>query len=143
MRVIVEKCFRLLQGLDSVSPVDIAKKVEELLESLVIVEPTGDNDYISKEAQTNATTLLHIHLRTALNSRKLMEQDKLGLQALQWLFGEIKHQFHRSMAHAGEVIGAMAAQSIGEPATQMTLNTFHFAGENQGELVLSLFWACY
>ena len=26
------------------------------------------------------------------------------------------------------MVGAMAAQSIGEPATQMTLNTFHFAG---------------
>lgn len=28
----------------------------------------------------------------------------------------------------GEMIGCLAAQSIGEPATQMTLNTFHFAG---------------
>ena len=26
------------------------------------------------------------------------------------------------------MVGAVAAQSIGEPATQMTLNTFHFAG---------------
>lgn len=94
-----------------------------------MVASTGSNDYISKEAQTNATTLLNIHLRTALNSRKLMEHYRLGPQALQWLFGEVAHQFHRSMAHAGEVIGAMAAQSIGEPATQMTLNTFHFAGK--------------
>lgn len=115
--------------MNSVNPVDIAKSVEELLESLIVVETTGDNDYISKEAQTNATTLLNIHLRTALNSHKLMEVDRLGPQGLHWLFGEIKHQFHRSMAHAGEVIGAMAAQSIGEPATQMTLNTFHFAGQ--------------
>ena len=28
----------------------------------------------------------------------------------------------------GEAVGAIAAQSIGEPATQMTLKTFHFAG---------------
>ena len=28
----------------------------------------------------------------------------------------------------GEMVGVLAAQSIGEPATQMTLNTFHFAG---------------
>lgn len=28
----------------------------------------------------------------------------------------------------GEPVGAMSAQSIGEPATQMTLKTFHFAG---------------
>jgi DNA-directed RNA polymerase III subunit RPC1 len=29
---------------------------------------------------------------------------------------------------AGEAVGAIAAQSIGEPGTQMTLKTFHFAG---------------
>ena len=28
----------------------------------------------------------------------------------------------------GEMVGMIAAQSIGEPTTQMTLNTFHFAG---------------
>lgn len=28
----------------------------------------------------------------------------------------------------GETVGPITAQSIGEPATQMTLKTFHFAG---------------
>jgi len=28
----------------------------------------------------------------------------------------------------GEAVGVIAAQSMGEPSTQMTLNTFHFAG---------------
>lgn len=30
--------------------------------------------------------------------------------------------------HVGEAVGAITAQSIGEPGTQMTLKTFHFAG---------------
>ena len=34
------------------------------------------------------------------------------------------------MISIGEMVGAIAAQSIGEPATQMTLNTFHLAGVN-------------
>ena len=29
---------------------------------------------------------------------------------------------------AGTAVGALCAQSIGEPGTQMTLKTFHFAG---------------
>lgn len=29
---------------------------------------------------------------------------------------------------SGTAVGALAAQSIGEPGTQMTLKTFHFAG---------------
>ena len=34
----------------------------------------------------------------------------------------------QSMANPGEMVGIIAAQSIGEPSTQMTLNTFHLAG---------------
>ena len=30
--------------------------------------------------------------------------------------------------HTGTAVGAIGAQSIGEPGTQMTLKTFHFAG---------------
>ena len=30
--------------------------------------------------------------------------------------------------HTGSAVGAICAQSIGEPGTQMTLKTFHFAG---------------
>ena len=33
-----------------------------------------------------------------------------------------------SIVDPGEAVGLLAAQSIGEPSTQMTLNTFHFAG---------------
>uniref|UniRef100_A0A5S6R1C0 DNA-directed RNA polymerase subunit n=1 Tax=Trichuris muris TaxID=70415 RepID=A0A5S6R1C0_TRIMR len=33
-----------------------------------------------------------------------------------------------SLVDPGEAVGLLAAQSIGEPSTQMTLNTFHFAG---------------
>lgn len=41
---------------------------------------------------------------------------------------EIEHRFHHAKVHSGEMVGVIAAQSVGEPATQMTLNTFHFAG---------------
>ena len=40
----------------------------------------------------------------------------------------IEQQFYKSRIIPGEMVGPLAAQSIGEPATQMTLNTFHYAG---------------
>lgn len=40
--------------------------------------------------------------------------------------------------HAGEVVGSIAAHSIGEPATQMTLNTFHFAGVSSKNVTLGV-----
>lgn len=36
--------------------------------------------------------------------------------------------YEQSMVVPGEAVGAVSAQSIGEPGTQMTLKTFHFAG---------------
>lgn len=36
--------------------------------------------------------------------------------------------YERSMVEPGEAVGTVAAQSIGEPGTQMTLRTFHYAG---------------
>ena len=37
-------------------------------------------------------------------------------------------KFEKSKVEAGHAVGAVGAQSIGEPGTQMTLKTFHFAG---------------
>jgi hypothetical protein len=37
-------------------------------------------------------------------------------------------KFLRALAAPGEAVGVLAAQSVGEPSTQMTLNTFHMAG---------------
>ncbi|KAL7535540.1 hypothetical protein ACHAXR_006555 [Thalassiosira sp. AJA248-18] len=37
-------------------------------------------------------------------------------------------KYSSALVHPGEAVGSIAAQSIGEPSTQMTLNTFHLAG---------------
>ena len=52
--------------------------------------------------------------------------------------GEIEGQFARSVAQPGEMCGTLAAQSIGEPATQMTLNTFHYAGVSSKNVTLGV-----
>lgn len=47
---------------------------------------------------------------------------KLRFTVLMWV------KFLRSTVNPGEPVGTLAAQSVGEPSTQMTLNTFHLAG---------------
>jgi DNA-directed RNA polymerase subunit A' len=42
------------------------------------------------------------------------------------------------MAEPGEAAGVVTAQSIGEPGTQMTLRTFHFAGVKERNVTLGL-----
>lgn len=43
-----------------------------------------------------------------------------------------------SFAPPGESVGLLAAQSVGEPSTQMTLNTFHFAGRGEMNVTLGI-----
>ena len=40
----------------------------------------------------------------------------------------VENDYLDSQISANEAIGVITAQSVGEPSTQMTLNTFHFAG---------------
>lgn len=42
------------------------------------------------------------------------------------------------MVEPGEPVGVLAAQSVGEPSTQMTLNTFHFAGRGDMNVTLGI-----
>ena len=53
-------------------------------------------------------------------------------RALMWL------KYMRSLAEPGEAVGLLAAQSLGEPSTQMTLNTFHFAGFGAKNVTLGI-----
>ena len=39
-----------------------------------------------------------------------------------------RKKYERAKVEPGTAVGALCAQSIGEPGTQMTLKTFHFAG---------------
>ncbi|KAG7786695.1 hypothetical protein KL910_004095 [Ogataea haglerorum] len=47
-------------------------------------------------------------------------------------------KYMRSLVNPGEAVGIVASQSIGEPSTQMTLNTFHFAGHGAANVTLGI-----
>ena len=46
--------------------------------------------------------------------------------------------YKRALVEPGEAVGIVAAQSIGEPGTQMTLRTFHYAGVREQNVTLGL-----
>ena len=95
-------------------------------------------DKLSKQANDNATTLFQCLVRSTLCTKLVAENHRLSEEAFEWLLGEIESKFFYALATPGEMIGAMAAQSIGEPATQMTLNTFHFAGVSSKNVTLGV-----
>lgn len=62
-------------------------------------------------------------------SPKVLVYDKRFHRAgIELLMETILLQYKKAIIAPGEMVGMIAAQSIGEPTTQMTLNTFHFSG---------------
>ena len=63
-----------------------------------------------------------------MNYIKNNQQLGLTKEKLLVFFDNLCTKYEKSKVIPGEAVGAVAAQSIGEPGTQMTLKTFHFAG---------------
>jgi DNA-directed RNA polymerase II subunit RPB1 len=118
-----------------IGPVDVIDGVSNLAERLTIIR--GD-DSITRQVQSNATLLFKILLRSILSTRRVIEEFHLSSAAFQWVLGEIESRFAQSLVAPGEMVGTIAAQSIGEPATQMTLNTFHYAGVSSKNVTLGV-----
>ena len=99
-----------------ISPLEIIQGNESLKKSLFVNDRFKNNKILQ--------ILIDIHL----NPKTLINTFKIQAEEYKSLIKNIKYLFEKSRICAGEMVGAIAAQSIGEPATQMTLNTFHYAG---------------
>ena len=117
------------------NPLRAIQGVRDLLAKLVVV-PGSDN--LSLQANKNATLLFQCLVRSTLCTKRLAEEFHLTSEAFDWLVGEIETRFLQAQVQPGEMVGALAAQSLGEPATQMTLNTFHFAGVSSKNVTLGV-----
>ncbi|KAJ3332219.1 hypothetical protein HDU76_000926 [Blyttiomyces sp. JEL0837] len=104
-------------GLIRITSEQYVETIENFLESDVIkpmIEMRKRNGMPDGNWPTNADTR---HLRNSVSSNQLR------------MFLDIcKTKFQRARIEPGTAVGAVGAQSIGEPGTQMTLKTFHFAG---------------
>jgi DNA-directed RNA polymerase II subunit RPB1 len=121
----VQKKFLIKRAPTDLSPLRVIQGVRDLLAKCVAI--VGD-DKLSIQANQNATLLFQCLVRSTLCSKRLAECYHLSSEAFEWLIGEIETRFQQAQAQPGEMVGALAAQSLGESATQMTLNPIHFAG---------------
>ncbi|ORX62127.1 beta and beta-prime subunits of DNA dependent RNA-polymerase [Hesseltinella vesiculosa] len=119
----------------NIHPLQIIDGISSLCDRLVVVR---GSDKISAEAQKNATLLFQMLLRSTFAVKRVVEEFHLTSHAFEWVLGEIENRFLTSIVNPGEMVGTIAAQSIGEPATQMTLNTFHYAGVSSKNVTLGV-----
>jgi len=64
--------------------------------------------------------------------------DRLTESEIEEIVKNVVEEYIRSLVNPGEAVGIVAAQSIGEPSTQMTLRTFHYAGIRELNVTLGL-----
>jgi DNA-directed RNA polymerase II subunit RPB1 len=117
------------------TPKDVIPAVNSFLQRMRVVRGT---DPLSEEADYNATILFKSQIRARLCFKRLAIDKRINKLAFEHILGELENRWSRSMVSPGEMVGVLAAQSIGEPATQMTLNTFHFAGVSSKNVTLGV-----
>ncbi len=123
------------QSKSDLHPIYVLEKIKEMKGNLILVKGT---DVISVEAQQNSTKLFNIIVNYNLACKRIIQHERLSKKAFDWVIGEIENRFFQAIVKPGEMVGSIAAQSIGEPATQMTLNTFHFAGVSSKNVTLGV-----
>ena len=95
----------------------------------------ADDKYVNDKVdqiQTPIPSLLRDELRN-----RLMESE-LTKKGVETVIAEVLRNYDYSLVEPGEAVGILAAQSIGEPGTQMTLRTFHYAGVAELNVTLGL-----
>jgi len=108
-------------NLNSNSIVDITP-----LEAFDLIEEYFEK--LKKMTYVQPTSLFEILYFYYLTPKDLLVHKRFHRAALIMVLENVVLKYKQSVVHPGEMVGVIAGQSIGEPTTQLTLNTFHLAG---------------
>lgn len=115
-----------------------AVNVERLIDRVKLTIEKGKkatSSYADKKVKQVEEDLTP-HLADTL--RKNLHEAKLAEKAVDEVIKQAVENYKRSLIEPGEAAGIVSAQSVGEPGTQMTLRTFHFAGVREQNVTLGL-----
>lgn len=107
------KCNGILSDLN---PLYVLEEIDKLCDELFL------------SANNKGNKLISILIRMYLTPKQMIVRYGFTKDTFQQIVQQVKMRFFDSMVNPSEMVGVVAAQSIGEPCTQMTLNTFHLSG---------------
>ena len=134
----------IIQFLYGEDGIDVAKSdhgeafnVDRLIESESIVDSgkAATKDEITPIIK-KYTSEFNPRLTNAVSNS--LENSKLSKQGVEKVAKKGLSLYNNAKAEPGQAVGIVTAQSIGEPGTQMTLRTFHFAGIAERNVTLGL-----
>lgn len=83
---------------------------------------------VEKAIRDKNNAMMGVLMRTYLSPKRLATYGICTVDHLRPILRDIAEAYEDGAVHANEMVGIVAAQSIGEPSSQCTLNTFHFSG---------------
>jgi DNA-directed RNA polymerase subunit A' len=115
-----------------------AVNVSRLVDQVRLAKEKGkpaSAEYVKKqlkEVEDQLTPILISELKQSL------AKANVGTSGVDKAIKMTVEHYKRALMDPGEAVGIVAAQSIGEPGTQMTLRTFHYAGVREQNVTLGL-----
>ena len=97
------------------TPLDVQEEIEKLIDDL----------HINNQHNHVMSTLIMFYM----SPKELIFKHRFNKTALNYITQFIRAKYLQTRVSPGEMVGPLAAQSIGEISTQLTLNTFHTAGK--------------
>ena len=138
-----KKIVQFLYGEDGVDPAksDHGKAfIPRLIVERVIEEHRGSEEAASRELVEEEAKKYEGIIPPLLLGELVTATLKLKAPAaaVPAIFREAHRAYLQSLIEVGDPVGVITAQSIGEPGTQLTLRTFHFAGVREQSILLGL-----
>ena len=128
--------FKVRKKLSDLNPRYVVESVTALMDRLTGV-PESASPYMKKSILDNRL-LPRIIVRLHLASKRILTEYRLTKDMFDYVIISVEEHFRRAIAHPGDMVGIIAAQSLGQPTTQMTLNSVHYDTEllidDQGKL---------
>ena len=122
------------------TPKHIIDQIEYLLKPNVTQITTfndtilNDKDSVKMKDEQRSKLLFKYYLYEYLSPKKILFEHNLTKYKFDKVIEQIILDFKKSQVDAGEMVGCLAAQHMGEPSTQMTLNTFHATGSGSAAM---------
>ncbi|HEX7817925.1 MAG TPA: DNA-directed RNA polymerase subunit A'', partial [Nitrososphaeraceae archaeon] len=133
--------IQYLYGEDGIDPAKSdhgeAVNISRIIESESVVDEGSKADESEIRHILNQY-VLHFNPKLRSNIETILLDNKLSKQGIEKVVKKIIDLVERALVEPGEAVGVVTAQSIGEPGTQMTLRTFHYAGVKERNVTLGL-----
>ncbi|MES1909449.1 MAG: hypothetical protein MHM6MM_002182 [Cercozoa sp. M6MM] len=113
-----------------------AEQIDSSIDDLIESQRSWSENF--KDQTLAWCTALADEVKKCSQSEILRRNTFVTEAAWQRLWQLLPMAHHRAQVDAGTAVGAVAGQSIGEPGTQMTLKTFHFAGVSSMNITLGV-----